>query len=249
MEILMEHWLSLGTGAFLLAMILYGHYRGFIRLAVSLAVLILSVVVVRTAMPMVNNHLKNNTENYQSVGNGQLKLTGGTVWSEGDADDSNGNWDISGPAQQRKIIEQLKLPDQMKKALLENNNSEIYGILGVDAFIDYVGAYLAGMVLNLIGCVVLFLLIYIGIRSLIRWVDLIARLPILHGINQIAGAVLGGVHGLLLVWLFFVIIRICEEMPWTQTFLYQIRGSLWLRFLYDNNIFNWVFIRILSVFT
>lgn len=121
----MEHWLSLGTGAFLLAMILYGHYRGFIRLAVSLAVLILSVVVVRTAMPMVNNYLKNNTEIYQSVGNGLLKLTGGTVWSEGDADDSNGNRDISGPAQQRKIIEQLKLPDQMKKALLENNNSEI----------------------------------------------------------------------------------------------------------------------------
>lgn len=241
----MEHWLSIGTGIFLLAMILYGHYRGFVRLAVSLAVLLLSAVVVRAAMPAMNHYLTNNTGIYQSVGKGLLKMAGGAFLDEEALSSFSKN---SMPAQQRKMIEQLKLPDQMKKALLENNNSEIYHMLGVDVFADYVKTYLAGMIFNLIGSVVLFLVIFIGIRMVLRWIDLIARLPILHGINQLAGAVLGGVHGLLLVWLFFLIIRICAEMSWTQTLLSQISSSFWLRFLYENNIFNWGFIRILNMF-
>lgn len=248
MEILLEHWLSIGTGIFLLAMVLYGHYRGFLRLAVALAALVVSIAIVRVAMPMVNDCLKNNTEIHQTVGRQLLKMAGGAILGEEDESGFVESLNIPIPSQQREIIEQLKLPEQMKEALLDHNNSEIYRMLGVDAFVDYVGTYLAGMVLNLIGSVVLFLLIYIGIRFLIRWVDLIARLPILHGINQLAGAVLGGVQGLLFVWLFFLIVRICAGASWTQMFLAQIQESLWLRFLYENNIINWLFIQALSMF-
>lgn len=248
MEILTEHWLSIGTGTFLLAMVLYGHYRGFLRIAVTLAALAVSIVVVNVAMPVVNDCLKNNTEIHQTVGRQLLRMAGGTIFDEGQADGFGESPDTSIPSRQREAIEQLKLPEQMKEALLDHNNSEIYRILGVDAFADYIGTYLAGMVLNLVGSVVLFLLVYIGIRFLIRWVDLIAKLPILHGINQLAGAVLGGVQGLLLVWLFFLIVRICADASWSQMFLPQIQESLWLRFLYENNFINWMFIRALRMF-
>ena len=36
MELIMEHWLSMTVGIYLVAMVLYGHYRGFLRMAVSL---------------------------------------------------------------------------------------------------------------------------------------------------------------------------------------------------------------------
>ena len=40
------------------------------------------------------------------------------------------------PAQQRMMIEQMELPQPMKDALLENNNSEIYHLLGADSFLN-----------------------------------------------------------------------------------------------------------------
>ena len=256
MDILTEHWLSIGTGIFLLSMVLYGHYRGFLRLAVSMSALVLSIAIVNVAMPHVNEFLKENTEIHQSIGKGFLKMAGSALISEdGDSvviskesETEIEYQSVQMPAKQRELIEQLNIPEQMKDVLLENNNREIYDLLGVNAFLDYVGTYLGGMVFNLVGSTILFLAIYIGLRFAIRWMDLIAKLPILHGINQIAGAILGGLQGLILVWLLCLVIRICAEMPWTQIFLVQIRSSFWLRFLYDNNVFNWIFVRILNAF-
>ncbi len=259
MDILMEHWLSIGTGIFLLSMVLYGHYKGFLRLAVTFSALILSVLVVHFAMPKVTGYLQENTEIHKIVGKGLLKISGveaseTEIPSEGnDLVNSENDFvqiipENQYPAYQREVIENLNIPEQMKEALLENNNREIYQLLKVEEFLDYVGTYLAGMVLNLVGSVILFLLVYIGLRFIIRWLDLLARLPILHGINQIAGAVLGGVQGLLVIWLFFLTVQICAELPWTRQIQSQIQESIWLSFLYKNNLFNWIFVKILSGF-
>ena len=232
----MEHWLAIGVGVFLLSMVLYGHYRGFLRLAVTMTALILSLIVVRVAMPYVTGALKENTGIHRAIGQGLLHMAG--------VEDESGEPQL--PAQQREAIERLKLPEQMKEVLLENNNNEIYHILGVDAFLDYLGAYLANMVLNLIGSVLLFLIVFVAIRLLVKWLDLVAKLPILSGINQIAGAVLGGLQGLLVLWVAGLIVKACSSMPWSQAVLAQIEGSLWLGFLYHNNIFNWLFVSILN---
>lgn len=239
MEFLMEHWLSIGVGVFLLSMVLYGHYRGFLRLAVTMTALILSLIVVRVAMPYVTGALKENTGIHRAIGQGLLHMAG--------IEDIEEMIEAPQlPVQQREAIERLKLPEQMKEALLENNNNEIYHILGVDAFLDYLGAYLASMVLNLIGSVLLFLIVFLAIRLLIKWLDLVAKLPILSGINQIAGAILGGCQGLLVLWIAALIVKACAAMPWAQMVLVQVEGSLWLSFLYHNNIFNWLFISVLN---
>ena len=44
MDFWAEHWLSVGVGVFWLSMILYGHYRGLVRIAVTMSALILSLV-------------------------------------------------------------------------------------------------------------------------------------------------------------------------------------------------------------
>ena len=44
MDFLTEHWLSVGVGVFWLSMVLYGHYRGLVRIAVTMSALILSPV-------------------------------------------------------------------------------------------------------------------------------------------------------------------------------------------------------------
>lgn len=236
METIMEHWLSFSAGIFLLGMVLYGHYRGVLRTAVTLVSLVLSVVVVRLATPYVTTFLRENTEIQHGIENLILDTVGFSK------DTSN----IQMPAQQRILIEQLKLPRQMKEALLENNNNEIYHILGVDTFLDYVGTYLVNMVLNFISSVVLFILVTVLIRFLIRWADLIAKLPILSGMNQIAGAILGGVEGLLFLWAGFVVVDLFSRTVWALAVLEQIHTSIWLTFLYNNNFINWIFVNIIK---
>lgn len=238
MEILMEHWLSVGVGIFLLGMVLYGHYRGFLRLAVSMTALVISLAVVQAAMPYVSGMLKENTGIHRAIGQGLLHMAGA------DEEDEAGQSEL--PALQQEAIENLKLPEQMKKVLLDNNNLEVYSRLGVDRFFDYLGSYLANMVINLVGSVVLFVAVFLLIRFLVVWLDLIAGLPILSGMNQIAGAVLGGLEGLLALWAAGLVVAACSRMPWAQAVLAQIESSVWLSFLYENNIFNWLFISILN---
>lgn len=238
MKFLTEHWLAVGVGVFLLSMVLYGHYRGFLRLAVTMTALILSLTIVRGAMPHVTGLLKENTGIHRAIGQGLLHMAG--------AEELQIN--IQLPAQQREAIEALKLPEQMKEALLQNNNNEIYSLLGVDAFVDYLGASLANMVLNLIGSIILFLVVFLAIRFLIRGLDLIAKLPILSGINQIAGAVLGGLQGLFVLWIAGLVVKAFAATPWAQVVLLQIESSIWLRFLYHNNIFNWLLLGLLNNF-
>lgn len=237
MEFLAKHWLSIGTALFLLAMVLYGHYRGFLRIAVSMVALVVTLVIVRMGTPYVTNFLLQNTGIHAAVERGLLGIAGaGDVAEE----------EVRLPAGQRMLIEHLNLPEQMKEALVENNNNEVYRLLGVDAFMDYIGAYLTNMVLNVVCSIVLFLAVYIGIRLIMSWLDLLAKLPILSGMNQIAGAVLGGVQGLLIIWVLCLVVTVCSATAWGRVALHQIEATPWLLFLYKNNIFNWLVVGILN---
>ncbi len=234
MEFIVEHWLSFGAGIFLLCMVLYGHYRGFLRIAVAMSALLISIVAVQLVTPHVTTFLKENT-GLQQFAQQTLVNAAGLEPEENDVQDA------PLPARQRILIEQMRLPQQMKDALLENNNNEIYQILGVDTFVGYIGAYLADMVLNMVGSIILFVVIYATLRFLMHWLDLIAKLPILSGINQIAGAVLGGIRGLLWLWGGFLVTDLCAHTMWAMAVLEQIQGSLWLTFLYQNNLISWLF--------
>lgn len=237
MEFLTKHWLSVGTAVFLLAMVLYGHYRGFLRIAVSMVALIATLVIVRMGTPYMTNFLLQNTGIHAAVERGLMGIAGVEDVAEEE---------VRLPAGQRMLIEQLNIPEQMKEALIENNNNEVYRLLGVDAFMDYIGAYLTNMVLNVICSIVLFLVVYIGIRLIMGWLDLLAKLPILSGMNQIAGAVLGGIQGLLLIWVLFLVVTVCSTTVWGRAVLGQIEATPWLMFLYQNNIFNWLVAGILN---
>ena len=67
MEFFQENWLPVLVALYLAGMVLYGHYRGFIRLAVSLTALIITLVIVRLALPYVTDYIQENTTISESV--------------------------------------------------------------------------------------------------------------------------------------------------------------------------------------
>ena len=107
----------------MIGMVLYGHYRGFLKQCVSLGALVLTIVIVKIATPYMTGFIKDNPSIRQGAADAILSIAG---WEEPSMEDTGL------PSAQRMSIERLNLPQSVKDVLLENNNSEIYKILGVD---------------------------------------------------------------------------------------------------------------------
>lgn len=225
----MNNWLEIAVAVFLIGMVLNGHYKGFIRLAVSMVAFVATLAIVNMAMPKVSVMLKDNTPIVAWIQRGVenasgLELAKGAGVGEGM------------PAEQRMAIEELNIPKEIKEILIANNNNEVYQALGVEAFTDYIGNYLANIIVNLAGFVLLFVIIYAVIHLIMRALDVMAKLPILSGLNKIAGALLGGVQGLLYLWVGCLILTACSGAGWAMAVINQIEASGWLSFLYHYNI-------------
>ena len=206
-------------------MVLYGHYRGFIKLAVSAVALILTLAVVHTVSPHVTDAIKNNTAISTAFENSMQEAAG-----------LNGTEGAEEPAAQRLAIEGMDFPEQIKAALLENNNSEVYELLGVNTFTQYVSRYLANSIINIIAFLLVFVVVFAAIRIITVWLDLVARLPVLSGTNKIAGALLGGAEGLLFVWIVCLFITAFSGTDIGRSLIHQIEDSSWLSFIYNHNL-------------
>lgn len=228
---LAEHWLEIAVAVYILAMVLQGHHKGFIRLAVSATAMLITLVTVNYAMPYVTDWLKHDTPVYETLKEKMAESVG--------IDDILNNLGLETQTQKADewlIIEELPLPDQLKNLLVENNNIEVYRLMGVEFFRDYIGGYLADTVLKAVVFVVLFILVYLTLKVLVIWLDLIAKLPILSGINKMAGAVLGGIQALLFIWILCIVLTIFSRTEIGRIVFEQVNASLWLSWLYDHNM-------------
>ena len=138
------------------------------------------------------------------------------------------------------IIETLPIPEQMKQLLVENNNIEVYKMMGVEFFRDYVAGYLADMILKAAVFVVLFFIIYIILQVGVTWLDLIARLPILSGINKMAGALLGAVQAMIFIWILCLVFTVLSGTEIGGMVLAQISASPWLSWIYNHNMLSYL---------
>ena len=132
-------------------------------------------------------------------------------------------------------IENAPLPRFIKDQLLENNNSAIYGELGVQDFPHYVAAYMARLVLHLISFLVTFLLAIVIVKALMVAVNIIGELPVLGLINRIAGGALGLVLAIVIVWIGFLVMTLAYTTAAGAACFDMVEKSKVLQFLYNTN--------------
>ena len=136
---------------------------------------------------------------------------------------------------QIREIEDAPMPQFLKDELIENNNSTIYGELGVDSFPRYVAAYISRLVLNLLSFIVTFLLAIIIVKALMFAVNIIGELPVLGLVNHIAGGFLGLVLAVVIIWIAFLIMTLAYSTQIGSTCFDMVERSQILKFLYDTN--------------
>ena len=171
------NWLFWVVVVFLAYHIIDGLRRGFIKKAVSAVSLIVTLVLVTYMTPQITMFIQNHTSLQENLAEKCSEIF------------LRGEYDENVKTDQVLIIENLDLPENIKELLLENNNAESYNLLEVTGFHEYVGAYLAKLIINALAYLLSFVIVWTVIRLILLALDVVTMLPLLHGINQIAGGV------------------------------------------------------------
>ena len=135
-------------------------------------------------------------------------------------------------------INALPFPEVMKEVLREDNQMSNYISMQAENFEDYVCKRIISVIINAIAFGSTFLIAAIGL-SIACWIlDIISRLPLLHQINQLAGLCAGLAEGVLLIWIFFIVLTMFAGTEFGTNSMQMISENVWLSFLYDNNLFS-----------
>ena len=219
------------AGIFIISMVV-GYVRGFLKITLSLGITIASILLVGAMTPHISGWIQKSTSIGEKV---QSKLTSMFEVPEGMSVEDLSNVDIP-REQQISAIEGAHLPKMIQDMLLENNNNEVYEALGVTNFIDYIGAFVTKLLADIIAFLVAWLLVTIIARVALGVVGIIGKIPVIGGVNKIAGAAVGAGIGLILVWILFILVTLLYSTTVGQACLKNIEASQILTKLYDGNI-------------
>lgn len=224
--------LLLVVGTIFLISIIVGYVRGFLKIAVSLAITIASIFLVMAISPHISAWLQESTAIEETVKN---KLESMIEMPEGMSAETIASVEIP-REQQIALIEGAGLPGMIRDMLLENNNNEAYETLGVTNFVDYIGAYITKLIADILSFLIAWIVVTIIARVLMGVIGIIDKLPVIGGVNKIAGAVVGAGIALIIVWILFILVTLLYNTTVGQACMTDIAASRILTKLYDGNV-------------
>lgn len=134
------------------------------------------------------------------------------------------------------IISSLNIPDILKTKLIENNNYEVYNVLGVDTLSGYITGYISNMLINALAIIITFVVVFLIIKAVAAVITLIDHLPGIHFLNHTLGVIFGAALGVIRVWIFCLLLTLLGVWGKLQTLLPAITSSMLTNFFYNHNI-------------
>lgn len=217
------NWLLIVVLIILMGNAIIGMRVGFIKTVFSLVSLILALVLTLWISPMVKNYMNGNERFYNGIATKVEKLL------------PFGEEEIV-EEEQSEAIEGLSVPKSIKEGLLKNNTAESYKDMAITGFKQYVSRYLTGVIINSLSFIITFIAILIILWVIFMALDLISKLPLLNQVNKTAGLLAGLVHGLIMVWLFFILLNVFGSTVFGQSVLKLVDENEMLSIIYNNNI-------------
>lgn len=207
-----------------------GYRVGVVRIALSMFLGIVSLILVSLLTTPITNFIVNNTEIHNNISARLIE----TFATQGD--NYLGDMVEELPlVQQITMIESSYLPEFLQDALLSDNNNEVYTELGVNGFYDYVGSYVANWIIKGIVFIIVFIGVFISMRVLATLFNILSMLPILYGANKLVGGSLGLLASFLIIWTMFLGIDIMYQKNWAQEAKQEIEESVVLTTIYSGN--------------
>lgn len=210
--------LIIGGGAFL------GWRAGFVKTVFSLVSTIAVIILTILFSPMVTNMLKSSDIIYGGIRGQLASIIHFPDMEEGTTTDD--------------FIDGLSLPDSIKDTLKSNEAITEYAGARLEELEVYVCDTLTDIIVNAIGFIVTFLIAAAGLALLCFVLNIISKLPVLHQINTLAGVAVGALEGLVVVWIFFIVITMFGTTEFGRETLALISENPVLSFLYDSNLLS-----------
>lgn len=213
----------------LLCFAISGYRRGFLRLAFSLVSMVVTIVLVSVVTPHVTGFLKENTSIYEEL----VEQCARRVQISAE---ENVEQNLEDGAETQEAVEGLKLPQVWVEKILEKTGSTVNQFVDETGIHRMVGEYLGDWILKGIAFMATFILVSILLKFVIGLLDIIAKLPIIKGINKVLGIVAGLAQGLMVVWLLMFLLAVACTSQVGQQMLVYVEENTILTFLYENNI-------------
>ncbi len=209
---------------------LHGYLRGMVRVLFSLVAVFLTIGLATAFTPCTAEFLREKTPVYHII---QEKCTEYIQeWTVQNGKESE-NTDARS---EETVIFGQKIPREMQD-FFEAGAAESAGqLLENTGIYEKLGDFVAEQVLQRAAWTLSFFITLIVMIVLVRVLDLIAKLPVLDSINHIGGLAIGLLQGLIVVWILFLVIVLCQGNDWGRQMMQTIQENGFLRLLYDNNV-------------
>lgn len=228
------NWLGIVTLVLIVAACVTGFRKGFVKEIVSIFFMLLSFLLVWLINPYVNTFIREYTPIYKAVEENFQDLVEKQI----------GDRKSIGKNEQEQLMENLNLPDILKNKLIENNTVETYQYLAVQTFTDYVSDSLAVMVVNGVSFLISYVLSVIVIRLLGVILDILSKLPVISGINKIAGGIVGGAKCVIFIWIALLVLTLLCNTELGKAGMDLVQKDTVLGWLYEQNVFVKVFMSV-----
>lgn len=227
-------WLGIAVLALIAAACIMGFQKGFVKEIVSVFFMLISFLLVWAVNPYVNTFVKEYTPVYDTIQDKCQTLVSEQISNKKTLDKE----------EQNQVMENMELPDLLKNALVENNTAETYRYLAVSTFTEYISDSLAVMAVNGISFLISFVLSAAVIKLLGFILNVLTKLPVINGINKIAGAAVGGIKCIIFIWIAFLVLTLLCNTTLGQQGMALIQQDAFLNFLYSQNVFVKVFMSV-----
>ena len=215
---------------------LIGMKKGVIKIAVSLATMVITIAVTTFAAPVLSEYIRNNTKWDEKIEKSIYENVSRDGKSYGEDDEDIAGEGISAyiddiEEKVAAISERMNLPDSLTKSVSESVTSKLVENVEESATLTLkdiaskiFAAQMAAIIVNAVS------------YCITAVTGIISRLPVIHQADRLGGFVTGLVEGLIVVWLMFAIVTAAGNSSWAADILAQIHSNSFLEFVYNNNL-------------
>lgn len=227
---------------------LVGMKKGVIRIAVSLAAMVITIAVTTVAAPVLSEYIRSNTDIDDRIEKSIYEKVSRDGKNYGEDDTEIISSGISSyiediEAKVYAISESMKLPESLTKNISEAATAKVIETVGDSAELTLkdiaaviFAAQMTVVIVNAVSYCVVFIVLYIILKIIASVTGIISRLPVIHQADRLGGFAAGLVEGLIVVWLAFAIVTAVGNSSWAADILAQIHENNLLEFLYNNNL-------------
>lgn len=147
---------------------------------------------------------------------------------------------------QNDIISGMNVPEFIKQALVNNNNSVVYSIFDAQTLKEYIAGFLANIFVSIAVVVVLYFAGLIIGRIILKILDTANDMPVIGLFSRAGGFVVGALKGVCVVWIAGIIVTFFCCKPWAQDFIAVLETSFAAGWFYKNNILLYVVLQIMA---